>query len=91
MPAFHDWKAMMDSLVVVKERFSRSSADAWSGKHETGIVAVWFANVPVVHGGCDFTARSWICRRSSSSGTDDTGCIILTMEESGQREGRFAW
>jgi hypothetical protein len=40
MPAFHDWKAMMDSLVVVKERFSRSSADAWSGKHETGIVAV---------------------------------------------------
>lgn len=68
VPAFHDRKVELEFLVMEKERFNRSSADAWSGKHGTtagGRAPVWLAYVAADEEG---TIMSWVCKRISING-----------------------
>uniref|UniRef100_A0A0E0JED8 Uncharacterized protein n=1 Tax=Oryza punctata TaxID=4537 RepID=A0A0E0JED8_ORYPU len=65
-PSFHDRKAVTDLLVMEKDRFSRSNADAWSGKHGTagGGAPVWLVYVAAVAD--EEGTTSWVCKRSSN-------------------------
>jgi hypothetical protein len=65
--ALHDLKAVMDLVVVANDRFSRRSAEAWSGAHGTAGTVVWFMNVPDARSECATTR--WVCRSSSNINT----------------------